>query len=207
MNCDQVRLLFWEHRSQSLAAREREQITAHLRSCSSCSEHFQALEQVDAELDRLPSIEPSSYFDQRVNARLSELLEPLRGWERIIGFLTQRSVVTFAVLLVVTLGTWLFFRSQQEQRMNSLDEVVEMQNRSLEKYQGKTPAPEKDVLPKQLAENGPVQSRPSPSNPEAFIPESDLAVVENLDFLENYDLIKQFEADAASAEMLDSRRN
>jgi anti-sigma factor RsiW len=89
---------------------------AHLESCSTCKEEFQALEATFALLDTWQAPEPSAYFDQKLAVRLREAqAEPPAGWfERLksrFQFNTGRQLRpafagALALLLLVGGGTF-----------------------------------------------------------------------------------------------------
>jgi len=195
MNCQKVRENLLEYQRNQVNRDLKLEIAEHLGSCSSCSVHFQQLQQVEIELDRLPEIEPTPYFDQKLNAKLDELLKPDAGSaRRLFLWLQERHVLSFALLLLTTLGAWVGFRHQQAQKLKSMEDVLQVQ----ERYLGSSGAPSAESRPGQAVELVEPTSRPhvtpdfSPAEEEA-IPDADLAVLENYELLKDYDFLKNFD--------------
>src|SRR5262249_41651315 len=132
MNCQDAKEGLLEYQRGQLSQDLKQQVAEHLRSCSSCGLQFQQLQQVEAELNRLAEIEPSPYFDQKLNAKLDELATPRATWHSRLAFcLHDRYALTFVVLLLTTLGTWVGFRHQQAEKLKSMKDVLEVQERYL----------------------------------------------------------------------------
>src|SRR5262245_35953981 len=127
MNCQDAKEGLLEYQRGHLSQDLRQQVAEHLRSCSSCDLQFQQLQPVEAELNCLAQIEPSSYFDQKLNAKLDELAKPGVTWHTRLPFwFRDRYALTFVLLLLATLGTWVGFRHQQAQRLKSMKDVLEV---------------------------------------------------------------------------------
>jgi hypothetical protein len=195
MNCQETKENLLEYERGRLSSDLQQELAEHLRSCSSCDLQFQQIKQVDAELDRLAEIEPSPYFDQKLNARLDELVKPRTTWNsRLFFWLQDRYALTFVLLLLTTLGTWVGFRHQQAQKLKSMRDVLDVQERylgSTEVQPGETgklpPAGTGERSSGSQAKNGVSEVR------EEAIPEGDLAVLENYELLQDYDFLKNFD--------------
>lgn len=195
MNCQETKENLFEYQCGRLRNDLKRAIAEHLRDCASCDLQFQQIKQVEAELDRLAEIEPSPYFDQKLNARLDELVVPHATWNsRLLFWLRDRYALTFVLLLLTTLGTWVGFRHQQAQKLKSMRDVLDVQ----ERYLGNA-----EVRPGETGKLPPVGTgEPSSGSQvkngvsevrEEAIPEGDLAVLENYELLQDYDLLKNFD--------------
>ena len=195
MNCQETKEILLEYQHGHLSRDLRAGVAEHLRTCSLCSPQFQQLQQIEAELDRWVEIDPSPYFDQKLNAKLHELVKPPATWNsRLFFWLHDRYALTFVLLLLTTLGTWVGFRHQQAQKLKSMKDVLEVQ----ERYLGSSKAPVGET-----GERPPLRSaEPTPSTQGRIdaasaedepIPEADLAVLENYELLQDYDFLKNFD--------------
>src|SRR5262249_43231794 len=127
MNCQETKEILLEYQHGQLSRDLRAGVAEHLRTCSLCSPQFQQLEQIEADLDCWVEIDPSHYFDQKLNAKLDELLKPPATWNsRLFFWLHDRYALTFVLLLLTTLGTWVGFRHQQAQKLKSMKDVLEV---------------------------------------------------------------------------------
>jgi predicted anti-sigma-YlaC factor YlaD len=193
MNCQKVRENLLEYQRDQLSKDFKREIAKHLESCSSCGVQFQQFQQVEAELDRLVEIEPSRYFDQKLSAKLDELVKLAPCRNRLFLWLQERYALSFVLLLLTTLGAWVGFRHQQGQKLKSMEDVLEVQ----ERYLGSgTSTAQTETRPS----IGAAQSKPSvhvrtdPSSTEdEVISDTDLAVLENYDLLRDYDFLKKFD--------------
>jgi hypothetical protein len=78
-----------------------------------------------------------------------------------------------------------------------MEEVVRLQDESLRPQ--RTPDPGVTVLPQTNVEVAAIPERPRPTaEAEDTIPDEDLAVLENLELLQNYDFLKDLAADKAT---------
>ena len=194
MNCQTVQENFWGYQHDQLAADLRLETSHHLKACLSCAAKFEGFRQVDIELNRLGEIEPSPYFDQKLNAKLDGL-ETRHTWlGGVLFWLKDRYALSFVLLLITTVSLWVGFRHQQAQKLNSMDEVLKVQ----EKYLGSGRKSTGQTVPAPLIGERPPTAKPgtdleSVSNGEEAIPEEDLAVVENYELLQNYDFLKKFD--------------
>lgn len=195
MNCQKVKENLFEYQRGQLGKDLKREIAEHVGSCSSCGVQFRQFQQVEAELDRLAEIEPSPYFDQKLNAKLDGLVKPSSPWSsRLFLWLQDRYALSFVLLLLTTLGTWVGFRHQQAQKLKSMEDVLKVQ----ERYLG---SPETSTAETRTGSSiEPVQPTPGMdagtdalSTEEEVIPEADLAVLENYDLLQDYDFLKKFD--------------
>ncbi len=169
----------------------------HLETCPDCATELEQFKQVDGALDGLVAIEASPYFDQKLNARLDEVERNSLGWGWIAVWLKDPFLWTFATLFLVATGLWLGFRHQQNEQLRSMEEVVRLQDESLRPQ--RTPDPGVTVLPQTNVEVAAIPERPRPTaEAEDTIPDEDLAVLENLELLQDYDFLKDLAADKAN---------
>jgi hypothetical protein len=197
MTCQKIREYFWEYQRRQLPAELAGSLDKHLRSCKACAAEFDQFQQIDQALDSLPAIEPSPYFDQKLNASLAEVRMPSGRWGLSNPWWRDGYVWTFALLLLATVGLWLGFRHQQSRQLRTMEDALKVQDEFL----GKKPPPEmpqkaetaiREKTPSSLVSVPEDQGRSSSSD-EELIPEDDLAVVKNLELLENYDLLTTFD--------------
>jgi hypothetical protein len=194
MNCQKVKENLLEYQHDQLSQDLKREIAEHVGSCSSCGVQFRQFQQVEAELDRLAEIEPSPYFDQKLNAKLDELVKPSAPWgSRLFLWLQDRYALSFVLLLLTTLGAWVGFRHQQAQKLKSMEDVLKVQ----ERYLGSS---ETSTAETRTGSIEPIQPTPglnagtdAPSTEEEVIPEADLAILENYDLLQDYDFLKKFD--------------
>jgi hypothetical protein len=194
MNCQKVKENLLEYQRDQLSQDLKREIAEH-GSCSPCGVQFRQFQQVEAELDRLAEIEPSPYFDQKLNAKLDELVKPNAPWgSRRFLWLQDRYALSFVLLLLTTLGAWVGFRHQQAQKLKSMEDVLKVQ----ERYLGSSETSTAETRTGSSIE--PIQPTPgvhagtdaSPTE-EEVIPEADLAILENYDLLQDYDFLKKFD--------------
>jgi hypothetical protein len=201
MNCQKVRENLWEYEHQQLGTDVGHEITEHLSLCPSCSVQLQQLKQVEAELDCLIDVEPSAYFDQKLNARLNgQSRSRAVGGNRLFSWFSSRYALSFLLLLLTTAGAWIGFRHQQARSLNSLEDVLEVQDR----YLGSSESLRTSDSPSQATTSSQQAARSKASDQEEEIPEGDLAVLKNYDLLQNYDFLKNF--DLADLEVEDQQR-
>jgi len=190
MNCQKVRENLWEYQRQQLSADLGHEITEHLSSCPTCSVQLQQLKQVQAELDCLVDVEPSPYFDQKLDAKLNgQSRSPVMWANRLFCWLNGRYALSFLLLLLTTAGAWIGFRHQQARRLNSLEDVLEVQNR----YLGSSTRLRIPDSASRTATSIRQAPASNTSAQEEEIPEGDLAVLKNYDLLQNYDFLKNFD--------------
>ena len=154
---------------------------------------------MDGALDGFESIEPSPYFDQKLNAKLDEAERESSGWGWVGVWLKDRYLWTFVTLFLAVTGLWLGFRRQQGEELRSMEDVVRIQDENLRSK--KSPDAGVIVSPQTNAELAvlPDPSRPSAGSEET-ISDEDLAVVENLELLQDYDFLKDLAADKTNGD-------
>lgn len=194
MNCQKVKENILEYQRGQLRQALQQEMTEHLGACSSCSVQSQQFQLVEAELDRLPEIEPSPYFDQKLDTRLDELVKLGAPWHsRFFLWLQERYALSFVLLLLTTLGLWVGFRHQQAQKLKSMEDVLEVQERYL--GSGRSAAQNRTSPSNAAAQSTPgIPATTVPlSTEDEVISDTDLAVLENYDLLQDYDFLKKFD--------------
>ena len=199
MTCQEVRENLGAYLQQKLSNDESVAIKQHLGECATCTTEMENLRQVDIALEHFPSIEPSPSFDARLFARLDELEIKSRkewfSWGRIM--LGDRYAWSLVVLILTTAGIWIGIRHQQYRELNSLQKVIEVQDRYLgsSKEKENTRSEASTRTQKSLeAESSPGQKDSETlMGKEEEMPEEDKALLENLELLQDYDILKSFE--------------
>lgn len=194
MNCQNVRENFWGYHHRQISDELTRSMRSHLENCSACAAELQQFQQVDGALDGVAEIEPSPYFDQKLNVKLDEVERESSGWGWVGVWLKDRYLWTFVTLFLATMGLWLGFRHQQGEQLRSMEDVVRIQDENLRPQ--RSPNPGVAVSPQTDSEVASVVE-PSESSVigEETISDEDLAVVENLDLLQDYDFLRDLAPD------------
>ena len=194
MTCQNVRENFWGYHYRQIPDDLARSMRSHLDTCSACAAELQQFKQVDGALDGFAAIEPSPYFDQKLNAKLNEAERESSGWGWLGVWMKDRYLWTFVTLFLATVGLWLGFRHQQGEELRSMDDVVRIQDENL----GPRSSPEPSVVVPSQTNNevASVKERAQPAlSGEDTISDEDLAVVENLELLQDYDFLKDLAAE------------
>lgn len=196
MTCQNVRENFWEYHRRQISDDLAFSIRGHLDACPDCAAELERFKEVDGALDGFAAIEASPYFDQKLNARLDEAERDSSGWGWAALWLRDPYLWTFVTLFLAATGLWLGFRHQQNEQLRSMEEVVQLQDENLRQ---RSPEDRVTVIPPQGQPAGEVAVVPeapqTSADPEETISDEDLAVVENLDLLQDYDVLKDLAAD------------
>ena len=199
MTCQEVRTNLAAYLQQKLSKEETFATARHLSHCTSCASELDHLRQVDMALERFIAIEPSPYFDARLTARLDELesqrKETRFGWGRIR--LLDRYAWSLVVLLVTTAGVWLGIRHQQYRELNSLQKVIEAEDRylgsSTQTGSTRSGSSVQTKEPAGAVVSGGQKALGTPGDKDEEIPEEDKALLENLELLQNYEILNSLE--------------
>jgi len=81
---------------------DRNEVEAHLATCSACHERAEEFRKMFGVLDALPTVEPSLGFDARLHARIAE--EPRSRW---FGWLVPQPRLAFSMALLLALSLWI----------------------------------------------------------------------------------------------------
>lgn len=199
MTCQEVRENLGAYLIQKLSNEESDSIKQHLGRCTICTHELDNLRQVDSALEHFVSIEPSLSFDARLFARLAEL-ETRSGkkwfsWGRIR--LIDRYAWSLVVLLITTVGVWIGIRHQQYRELNTLQKVIELQDRYLgsSKERGNTRSEPSIQTEESTAAKNPLGQKVAvtPTGKDEEIPEEDQDLLENLELLQDYEILNSFE--------------
>ena len=202
MNCQEVKQELWSFFRGELSSEAGLSIERHLQSCSDCALKFENFKQVDRILSDFPSIEPSPYFDQKLNARLNQVPRVKPAWWGVLQM--DPYIVRFALLLLATVGVWLGFRNYQARQLNSVDDVVRLQDSYIGKRE---PFVAKPNGPDIVSDAASSDTSPLNETGDQQIPEEDLPIVENLELLQNLDFLQQFDfADQAATREPSARK-
>jgi hypothetical protein len=198
MTCQKVRENLWDYHRGEVSSETAHSVRSHLETCSECTAELQLFKQVGGALDGLAVMEPSPYFDQKLNAKLDEAERESSGWGWAGVWLKDRYLWTFVTLFLAVTSLWLGFRYKQGEELRSMEDVVRIQDENLPS--NKRSDPGATVSPQTNTETAvvPELARPSVATEEA-ISDEDLAVVENFELLQDYDFLKELSADQANA--------
>jgi len=104
MKCRHIQERLAAYQDGEIGGKERERIAAHLEGCPDCRKAYAELEQVWQELGKIPEIEASPGFEQRLFARIRTTPEssPLWGvsWLSWVYRVYPASAMAAVVLLV-----------------------------------------------------------------------------------------------------------
>lgn len=199
MTCQNVRENFWGYHHCQISDDLASSIRSHLDACSNCATELERFKEVDGALDGFAALEASPYFDQKLNARLDEAERHSSGWGWAVLWLRDPYLWTFVTLFLAATGLWLGFRHQQNEQLRSMEEVVQLQDENLRQ---RAPEERVTVVPPQRQPAGAVvvvPERPqAPPDDEETISDEDLAVVENLDLLQDFEVLKDLAADSVN---------
>jgi anti-sigma factor RsiW len=171
MNCRQVENRLMDYLEGTLAARERELIDLHARSCVLCAERIQGFPEVFGLLDSWKDIEPSPSFNARLEQRL-EREAASRNWlgnlfPRLAALRFGYPAFALALMLAVSIGAI----------------VV--------KY---SPSQTQTVASRQQA---PLMASASAADDDLTLYRN-LPVLEDLDVLRNFEVLQELDGAAAS---------
>ena len=202
MTCQKVRENLWDYHHGQVSGETAHSVRSHLETCSDCAAELQVLGQVDGALDGLAVMEPSPYFDQKLNAKLDEAERQSSVWGWAGVWLRDRYLWTFVTLFLAVMSLWLGFRHKQGEELRSMEDVVRIQDENLPS--NKSLDPGTTVSPQTTTEAAvvPEPARRSVEGEDEAISEEDLAVVENLELLQDYDFLKELSTDKANASEL-----
>ena len=80
MRCHRIQKMFAAYQDGELAGKERELISAHLEGCPACRSAYAELEQSWQRLEKIPEIQASAGFEQRLSERINAVPEPRSRW-------------------------------------------------------------------------------------------------------------------------------
>ncbi len=145
MTCQKVRENLWDYHRGQVSSETAHSVRSHLETCSDCAAELHLFKQVDGALDGLAVMEPSPYFDQKLNAKLDEAERESSGWGWASVWLRDRYLWTFVTLFLAVMSLWLGFRHKQGEELRSMEDVVRIQDENLPS--SKSPDPGTTVSP------------------------------------------------------------
>jgi anti-sigma factor RsiW len=202
MTCQKVRENLWDYHRGQVSRETAHLVRSHLETCPDCAAELQVLGQVDGALDGLAVMEPSPYFDQKLNAKLDEAERQSSVWGWAGVWLRDRYLWTFVTLFLAVMSLWLGFRHKQGEELRSMEDVVRIQDENLPSNRRSDPGATVSPQANTEAAVVPEPARRSVEGEDEAISEEDLAVVENLELLQDYDFLKELSTDKANASEL-----
>ena len=133
MKCRSIQKKFSAYQDRELKLREQEEVSRHLRDCSSCREQYEKFERVWQTLGELEEIRPDPWFYRQLVRKIKEPRERglLPTIERFSQLLRTPAIASFLLAIGILSGTYLgnilvrrdFFPFQPE-RPTHLREVL-----------------------------------------------------------------------------------
>ena len=80
MNCHHIQKRLAAYQDGEIGGGEQERITAHLEGCPACRSAYAELEQAWQRLEKIPEIQASAGFEQRLFERINAVPEPRSRW-------------------------------------------------------------------------------------------------------------------------------
>jgi anti-sigma factor RsiW len=99
--CDDISKQLIAYLDRRANSADRNEVEAHLATCSACHERAEDFRKMFGVLDALPTVEPSLGFDARLHARIAE--EPRSRW---FGWMVPHPRLAFALALLLALSVW-----------------------------------------------------------------------------------------------------
>lgn len=106
MTCQQIESLLIPYLDGKLSFRYRQGVELHLNACSSCAERGKGFSEVSGLLEEWKGIEPSAYFNARLEQRIAQETVAASGWE---NWLRQLAILpagnpVFAIAMLVVIS-------------------------------------------------------------------------------------------------------
>jgi anti-sigma factor RsiW len=80
MRCHRIQKRLAVYQDGEVSGKEREQITAHLEGCPACRIAYAELEQAWHRLEKIPEIQASPGFEERLFERINAVPDPRTWW-------------------------------------------------------------------------------------------------------------------------------
>jgi anti-sigma factor RsiW len=108
MNCHHIRKKLASYQDGELSAEEREQVSAHLDACPSCSHLYAEMEKAWKSLEIIQDIQPSPIFYRNLSGKIHAASGKRRWHVSSLWQLFPTPAATFALLLIgLSLGVFL----------------------------------------------------------------------------------------------------
>ena len=108
MNCQRLETLWVPYLDGELPAGQQKAVAAHLAACVSCAERVKGFAEVSGLLEQWPGIEPSPWFNTRLQQRLAQETTSAgwlrNGFLRLIAPPLHNPILAMTMLVVVCLA-------------------------------------------------------------------------------------------------------
>jgi hypothetical protein len=192
MKCGEREKLFaYGHRF--LAAREQEEVGAHVAGCAACRAVVEEYGKLDTLLDGWQPSEPSPWFEARMRAAIAAESARAQRSRSIVARGWARWLAPALGLVLVLTASFVVWRGRRPPQPSVTPPAASLPAAPQVPQNVVTPAPAPATLPlpaPQMARTQPVQT---PSAAQASAAEEDLNLYRNLTVLEEYDLFANFE--------------
>jgi anti-sigma factor RsiW len=109
MNCHRIQKRLAAYQDGEIGGKERERIAAHLEGCPACRCAYAELDRVWLALEKIPEIQASPGFEQRLFAKIHTAPEPRFFWRfpRIFQWFPAPAMALVLMLMGAALGGFL----------------------------------------------------------------------------------------------------
>jgi len=115
MTCQQIESFLLPYLDGKLSAHQQRLVEAHLQACALCGERVKGFADVSGLLEEWAAVEPSPFFNTRLEQRLAEEAASGGGWKNWLRRLAllpiPNPVFAMALLIVVSMATVLLQHS------------------------------------------------------------------------------------------------
>jgi anti-sigma factor RsiW len=103
MRCHRIQKRLAVYQDGEVSGKERERIAAHLEGCPACRSAYAELEQVWQLFEKIPEIQASAGFEQRLFERINAVPEPRSRWRfpRVLWVDQWRPAPAMAAVLLL----------------------------------------------------------------------------------------------------------
>jgi hypothetical protein len=192
MDCKKAQENLPAYLTGQLAPEDLATLQLHLQYCPACNEFMEGFTVVDSELSQLPEIEPSPWFEPKIMSRV-ELFQKGKPGARWLAWLTPQLAFSLMLLLVVGAGSWMILQPKppKETIHSAIPGTEKTMATNLKPAEH--PAARTALYPLTGSNSSAPRSTQVLQGEE--IPEADVALMENLDLLENFDLLAPTQAE------------
>lgn len=108
MTCQQIETLLIPHLDGKLSLRHKHEVEQHLEACSSCAARVRDFAEVSGLLDEWKGIEPSAFFNARLEQRIAAEAAATGWWggwfQRLVLAPLGNPALAVALLAIVSFG-------------------------------------------------------------------------------------------------------